>query len=311
MASPRSSTFDRWRFALKPASWPKLLVPFALGQAIGIDATGSLSWTGLWLALAITAADAVFVVTLNDWGDREVDAIKRRMFPKTSQKTIPDGILPAHVLLFTGIGAGIVALGVASLGLGLDRPLAPVVGALALGIFVAYTLPPLRLNYRGGGELLEALGVGLVLPWLSAYLQSGRAWMPALDVLPGFAFLALASAVASGLSDERSDREGGKRTLVTMLGSTLARRVMLACAALGPVAWALAALIPHGTPTAALGLAAALQGLTWPALMRLSKDATTDAFDAQSKLKAALHRSSWESALGIAMLLALGPWFGL
>ncbi len=312
MASAPRSTFDRWRFALKPASWPKLLVPFALGQAIGLDATGHFSWLGFALALAFTAADAVFVVMLNDWGDREVDAIKRRMFPKTSPKTIPDGVLPAHTLLLAGAIAGLVALSIAAVAfVTLDRPLAPVAVLGALAIFIAYTLPPVRLNYRGGGELLEALGVGVVLPWISAYLQSGRVWMPALDALGGFAVLALASAVASGLSDERSDREGGKRTLVTMLGNALARRIVLTLAAVAPLAWIAAAMIPSGTPTIALVVAAALQAFAWPNLARASAMATTDAFEVQTGLKNVLHRSSWESALSIAAFLALGPWLGL
>jgi len=234
------------------------------------------------------------------------------MFPKTSKKTIPDGILSAQALLFVGIAAAIAALSIATLAsLALDRPLAPIAALFALGLFVAYTLPPLRLNYRGGGELLEALGVGIVLPWLSAYLQSGRVWMPALDALPGFAFLALASAVASGLSDERSDRAGGKRTVVTMIGNVLARRVVLACALLAPLAWAIAASVPRGTPTMILLVAAGVQVLAWPNLLRASRPAETDAFDAQSELKQALHRASWESALGIAGLLALAPWIGL
>lgn len=306
------TTLDRWRFALKPASWPKLLVPFALGQGIGIDATGRLSWAGLALAFAFTAADAVFVVALNDWGDREVDAIKRRMFPKTSLKTIPDGVLPGATLLLTGVLAGLAALFVATLAaFALDRPLAPLAAIVALALFVLYTLPPARLNYRGGGELLEALGVGVVLPWLSAYLQSGRLWMPALDALPGFAVLALASAVASGLSDERSDREGGKRTLVTTIGNTLSRRVVLGLALFGPLVWLLAAAIPRGTQTMVLVVAAALVLLSWRNLSRASESAVTDAFDAQRAFKAALHRTIWESALVIAGFLAFGPWIGL
>lgn len=306
------TTFARWRFALKPASWPKLLVPFALGQAIGIDATGRLSWLGLGLALAFTAADAVFVVTLNDFGDREVDAIKRRMFPKTSPKTLPDGVLSPLALLLAGVAAGLVALAIGGLSaLVLDRPLAPVAALVALALFVAYTLPPLRLNYRGGGELLEAIGVGLVLPWLSAYLQSGRAWMPALDVLPGFACLALASAVASGLSDERSDREGGKRTFATMMGNGAARRLVTIALVLAALAWIGAATIPRGTPTMPLLVGAGVVLLALPALSRAGALAVTDAFEAQGSFKRALHRTSWEAALTLALFLALGPWIGL
>jgi 1,4-dihydroxy-2-naphthoate octaprenyltransferase len=303
---------ERWRFALKPASWPKLLVPFLLGQGIGIDATGSLSIVGLVLALAFTALDIVFVVTLNDWGDREVDAIKRRMFPHTSPKTIPDGVLPAHALLIAGLVAGGLALALAgSAYLFFQRDYA-VPGVLAaLGLFVAYTLPPLRLNYRGGGEILEALGVGLVLPWLSAYLQSGRAWMPALDVLPGFACLCLASAIASGLSDERSDRAGGKRTVVTMLGNSRARWLMIAAVVVGGITWLGTAWLSHGAPRTVLLGAGALALTRIASLVQLSRAATTDAFTAQHALKSALHRAIWEPGLVVAGLLAVGPLLGL
>ena len=36
----------RWWFALKPASWPKILVPAAVGQALGAAAAGRNSATG-------------------------------------------------------------------------------------------------------------------------------------------------------------------------------------------------------------------------------------------------------------------------
>ncbi|MDQ3033745.1 MAG: prenyltransferase, partial [Myxococcota bacterium] len=176
---------QRWAFALKPASWPKLLVPMLLGQAIGIDASGRLSIAGLVLGVAFTVLHAAFVVLMNDWGDQHVDRVKRSMFPGSSKKTIPDAILPSRVLLAVGALAGLGAVAVALLGeIALGRPWLTVGAVLAVAIFVAYTLPPLRLNYRGGGELLEALGVGIVLPWINAYAQSGRLVAPALLVLP-------------------------------------------------------------------------------------------------------------------------------
>ena len=57
---------DRWLFALKPASWPKMLVAAVLGQAIGVAATGHIHWGGLLLGLAFTVFDLVFVVLIND-----------------------------------------------------------------------------------------------------------------------------------------------------------------------------------------------------------------------------------------------------
>src|SRR5689334_4070582 len=76
--------------ALKPGSWPKLLVPMVLGQTLGAAEAGRLSLGGLATGVAFTAADAVFIVLSNDWADREVDALKRRLFPSAgSPKTIP------------------------------------------------------------------------------------------------------------------------------------------------------------------------------------------------------------------------------
>lgn len=313
MTTAPRSTLGRWLFALKPASWPKLLVPAALGQAIGIDATGSVSFLGLALGALFVVCDLVFVVMLNDWGDREVDAIKRRMFPETSPKTIPDGVLPGGVLLLVGLAAGLGALAVAGVSsVALDRPLAVPLALASLGLFCAYTLPPLRLNYRGGGELLEMLGVGVVLPVVSGYFQSGELVSPSSVVLVGFAPLALASAVASGLSDERSDRAGGKRTVVGLVGNERARALVLVLGALGPALWlAEAALLSVGPPAIVLLATAITAADEWPALRRASPAAVTDAFGAQAAFKERLHALAWRSGLACAASLVLAVWIGL
>ncbi len=212
----------RWLFALKPASWPKLLVAALLGQGIGVASAGQVSFWALALGLLFTVLLLAFVVLVNDWGDQEVDAIKRRLYPDPSAcspKTIPDEVLDDRSVLLGGAGAGVLALAVAGLGeLLLPRPGLLGGAAVCLGLLVLYTLPPVRLNYRGGGEVLEMLGVGFFLPWWSAYVQGGDPMPAGLVVLPAFALLSLASALASGLADEESDRLGGKRTFTTSFG---------------------------------------------------------------------------------------------
>lgn len=306
------SPASRWWFALKPASWPKLLVPMALGQAIGIDALGRVSLAGLAIGVSFTILDLAFVVLINDWGDQQVDRVKRAMYPSSTAKTIPDRVLPERAVLAAGLLAGLLAIAVGFAGeIALGRPW---MGAMAIGalvLFVAYTLPPLRLNYRGGGEILEALGVGVVLPWINAYAQSGRALPPGLSVLPGLAILSLSSAIASGLSDERSDRRGGKRTITTMIGNPLARRAIEALAVIGPVVWGITAWIgAPGTPTLPLLAAAGVALLSLGPVRAGSAAAETDAFDAQRSYKGALHRLIWESSLVLAGGMALGPLIG-
>ena len=273
-----------------------------LGQAVAIGETARFDSRGFLLVLAFTVFDLAYIVLLNDWADREVDATKRRMFPTgCSPKTIPDGRLPARRVLLAGLSSGIAALVVATVGgAWSDRPFFMWFGVGALSLFAAYSLPPIRLNYRGGGELLEMVGVGIVLPWLSAYGQSGRVFVASLwPVLGGFAFLALASAVASGLADERSDRVGGKHTVVTTVGNTLARRLTEGLLALGATVWLLA-----GGPNGAgigLWLGAAvvfgLGGLVW----RASPAAATDAFAAQRVYKRWLHRAIAGGAIAVGV----------
>src|SRR5690606_32965293 len=193
-----------------------------------------------------TLSDLAFIVFLNDWGDQDVDRIKRQMFPHgCSPKTIPDGILSSRSLLSAGLSAGAAGLCIALVGewgfakLGAPRPGLSWLAVACLSLFVAYSLPPLRLNYRGGGEALEMLGVGVALPYLNFILQSGEWWSVWLWPLAGFALLSLGSALASGLSDEESDRAGGKRTLASVAGNEVVRRVTELLVVLGALAWVL------------------------------------------------------------------------
>jgi 1,4-dihydroxy-2-naphthoate octaprenyltransferase/chlorophyll synthase len=296
----------RWWLALKPASWPKLLVPALLGQSLGAAAATAVDLRALGLGALYLLGLLAFIVLLNDWGDREVDAIKRRMFPDgCSPKTIPDGILPASQLLLAGLAAGGVALAAAAVAqLWIPRPRALLFAASGLAVFLAYTFPPLRLNYRGGGELLEALGVGLLLPWFESYLQSGQARHGAHVLLAGFALMSLGSALASGLSDEQSDREGGKRTVTTLLGNRATRRLTEACLAAGALAWLAAGLLSPAIRSWVVLPPLALVAWNGIALRAISDRAVTNAFPAQGLYKRILHRAIWQGTSLLALLHA-------
>ncbi|MEM9187822.1 MAG: UbiA family prenyltransferase [Myxococcota bacterium] len=312
------SALGRWWFALKPASWPKLLVPALLGQSLGFyhahyeaDADelrlSLVSWPAIGLGLAFTLLLLIYIVCLNDVGDRVVDAQKRKMFPKSSKKTLFDGVLTARALGTVGIlaGAGVVSVMVVA-GVVLERSLAWAYGLLALLVFLAYTFPPLKLNYRGGGEFLEMLSVGFLLPLAHAYLQGGALWpRHAVAVLGGFTLLALASAVASGLSDERSDRAAGKRTVASRYGNRAARFSVEVLAAGGAIFW----IAIGGWVEPELAWALVPGGLVvffflWSLVVH-SKRAKTDAFSAQRAYKGFLHRGIWLSGTVVAFLLPI------
>lgn len=298
------SLSGRWMFAAKLQSWPKLLVPTLLGQAIGVAATGRVCTSALALGFAFTVCDLLFVVFLNDWGDRRVDALKRQMFPDSSPKTIPDAVLPASSLLTAGLLAGLAALLVAFVAAStLARPLALVAALGLLALFAAYTLPPLRLNYRGGGELLEALGVGVALPCFQAYLQSGELLTAGMWLLPGFALLAWAGAIASGLSDEQSDRRGGKRTYASEYGNRAARALIERLVLAATLVWAIGMRLGGVVPAPFAALAVVIVLVNWRRIRKQSPSATTNAFEAHARYKQLLHHATWRSATLLALLM--------
>jgi len=297
---------QRWLYAIKPDSWPKLLVPMALGQAVGVFACASISPGALLFGVLFTVLDGIFIVLLNDWSDQDVDRIKRQMFPDgCSPKTIPDGILTPRTVLVAGLLAGLTAALMSALfGVILDRPLLAVAAVGCLTIFIAYSLPPLKLNYRGGGEVLEALGVGFALPWINAYAQSGEVWAPGYELFAGFVLLSLASALASGLSDEVSDAKGGKTTCATMWGNAWVRRSveLLVPVALG--LWFLTSLA-GAVPVWVVCGAVIVAGLGQVRVVGASGEAVTNAFKAQKLYKLHLHRAIWYGSLVLAAGLLL------
>ncbi len=303
-----ASGLERWFYALKPASWPKLFVPAFFGQVLGAQGPGGLELRSLAWGLGFTAFGLAFIVLLNDWGDQRVDAMKRKMFPDgCSPKTIPDGILGARAVAMGGVLFGGAAL-LAAWGAerDLSRPAAFEAGVGCMLLFVAYTLPPVRLNYRGGGELLEMLGVGVALPLYNAYLQSGHVVARAWPWLAGFAALSLASGVASGLSDERSDRAGGKRTFASVFGNGAARALTETCVLVGMGLWTLSAIVwPSLAPAWAVAPAVAIVLWNFVGMRKVSASAVTNAFAAQGAYKSFLHRAIWHSTTVAAVLLWL------
>ena len=171
-----------------------------------------------------------------------------------------------------------------------------------MGLFVAYSLPPFELNYRGGGELLEMLGVGIALPLFNAYLQSGS--VSGWPVLLGFSCLGLASAIASGLSDEESDRLGGKRTVTSTLGNAWARRLTEGAVLGGITVWLVTAAVrPEILPFWTLIIPLLVVFWNFLGMRAVSDRAVTNAFVAQRAYKRYLHSAVWHGGAWLAMML--------
>ncbi len=203
-----------------------LHLPIGLGEALAYSITGKFSLTLSLLIHGFGVVDGLFVSYSNDVADAEADA-RNTTFALFSggSRVIAEGKLTKRALAI----ASFVMLGcmwafASALAFAFARPLALGFAAVAVLLMHGYSFPPLRLSYRGGGEVLQGLGLGVVLPLFAYYGQTGElATFPWATLIPLF-MLWHAANVASSLPDTPSDRECGKRTYPVRKGERRSRR---------------------------------------------------------------------------------------
>ncbi len=120
------------------------------------------------------------------------------------------------------------------------------VGLASFAAALAYTASPLRLGYRGLGDLFVFLFFGVVAVVGSDYVQTGSVRAVALAASVPVGLLAAAILVLNNLRDIETDRAAGKRTLAVRLGARATRAQYVCCLAVAvaaPAAMRLAGLL--------------------------------------------------------------------
>jgi len=285
---------------------PKITMASVASLFLGAAAaarTGPLSWW--WLALSVLGVFFIEVaknasgevVDFDSGADAAVAPEDRSPF-SGGKRVLVDGLLSrGQVLAIAAVAYGLaVAAGLAIVAAREPRVLW--VGAAGLGLAFFYHAPPLKLSYRGFGELAVAACYGPLIATGAYLVQRGE--ITADVVLPS---LPLGMMVAAFLwinefPDYAGDRVAGKRNLVVRLGRRRASRaffVLVACA-YASVALLPAAGAPSGVLLGLLGAPLALRA-AWRLMAR--HDTTSAIAPAQA----------W--TLGSFLLLAAGEGVGL
>ena len=190
---------------------------------------GEPNWKGGMVGIVFVILAELVIVLFNDYADRQADAIHRRYFPELlDPRVITEKWLRPSSVLWGGIIAlmGLVVLGLYLVHLG-QRPWALHLFGTGFALIWIYSFPPLKLNYRGFGEILEGVGVGLLLPFTGFYLACGKwqefSFLYSVPIM----LLALVSALASGLKHEPGDRVSGKKTWTVRYGARATRGLIL------------------------------------------------------------------------------------
>ena len=258
-----------WLLALRPASLTASAVPVLVGTALAADEAFR---PGLF-AMAFLGSLALQSGTnlANDYYDH-VQGVDTASSLGPSG-VIQRGLLPPQAVLL----GGFVAFGAAAV---LGLVIAAFVGwpVLALGAAsllagFAYTAPPLKLAYRGLGEVTVFAFMGPAVVMGAAYVQLETwTWSAFLASIP-VGLLASAILHANNLRDIEDDRAHGKRTVATLLGRPAAD-YELAALVTAAFAIALALAILGAAPlTTLVALAALPAGVLLLHALATSRDA--------------------------------------
>ncbi|MET3890920.1 chlorophyll synthase [Bosea sp. OAE506] len=248
---------------LKPITWFPPMWAFACGvvsSGVPLIANAPVALLGIVLAGPLVCAMSQ---AINDWHDREVDAINEPHRP------IPSGRIPGRWGLYIAALWSVLSLAVASL-LG-----SWVLIATCLGLFLAwaYSAPPLRLK-RNGWLGNAACGFSYEgLAWVTgAAVMLGGALPPAPVLLLALLYSLGAHGIMT-LNDFKAmegDRQMGIRSLPVLLGAPGAAKI--ACLAMALPQVVVIALLLHWQRPVQAAIVAALLAAQGVLMARFLRD---------------------------------------
>ncbi len=218
----------------KPVTW----IPLIWGVACGAAASGNYhTWNpfdstqdlGLVTTDALKAFTCMilsgpiltgYTQTINDWEDREIDAINEPNRP------IPSGAISEEQVIQQIWGLWIAGL---LLSFGLDKWAGhadlPILKLTIFGTFIAYiySAPPLKLKATGWAGSF-ALGSSYIsLPWLCGQAMFGELSWPVTILTIFYSLAGLGIAIVNDFKSIEGDRELGLQSLPVAFGIDTAK----------------------------------------------------------------------------------------
>ncbi len=279
----KGNIFSIWLRATRFPFLTASFVPAGLGAALSFR-DGFFSWDLFLLVMMAIAGVNIGTNLANDYYDFKSGADQLNLSPTPfsgGSRIIQENLLSPGQIFFGSLTAYVFSTGI---GLFLINH----VGAGLLwfgvpGILLSYfyTAPPLRLGYRGWGEIVVGVLLG-PLAVMGAYFVFSGSLSPEsffLSLTPGF--LVTAILFINQFPDREADSRAGKRHWVTRLQPLSAVRVyiaLIATAFLLPLVFVLLNVLPAGVLLCFLALPLALRAI---ALLRRLYDRPLELIPAQ------------------------------
>jgi putative NADPH-quinone reductase/1,4-dihydroxy-2-naphthoate octaprenyltransferase len=226
-----------WLRAIRLQFYPMTWLAYTIGALAASTMTGELDGAAFWWGLLCLFFIEVGAVLANEQFDFETDRLNRNFGPFTGGSRV----LATGALSFREVRQGVAtALGLALLSAlaliaGTGAPVSsagPLLAAMTV-LALGYTVPPVKLCYRGLGELDVGLthSTGVIV---AGFVFQGGTWsagVPWLLSLPLFLSV-LPGITLSGVPDYDADRAVGKRTLAVRAGIRGAYGIAALCTVL-------------------------------------------------------------------------------
>jgi chlorophyll/bacteriochlorophyll a synthase len=213
-----------WKIRLqlmKPVTW----IPLMWGVLCGAASSGRFTWTfenvAVSLACMLMSGPLLtgYTQTINDYYDREIDAINEPYRP------IPSGAIPlsdvkAQIVILLGLGLGVAYL--LDLWAGHEFPTLLVMAIGGSIVSYIYSAPPLKLKQNGwlGNYALGASYIAL--PWWAGHALFGELNQTVMVLTLFYSLAGLGIAIVNDFKSVEGDRALGLDSLPVMFGITRA-----------------------------------------------------------------------------------------
>lgn len=223
-----------WIMALRLQFYPMTWMAYTVGALLAASLGSPFDLQVFWIGYLWAFFTEVATVMSNDYFDYETDSRNRYFGPFTGGSRVT----VENVLSFSQLKQGIFgALGLSFLAGGVlfavsSAPGLPMAILMLVSMVLAlgYTVPPLKLCYRGLGELNVSFTHGLAAILCGFLFQGGSVSDP-LPWLVGIpiSLSVLPSIILSGIPDREADASVSKKTLAVKFGNRNAARLAIAC----------------------------------------------------------------------------------
>jgi 1,4-dihydroxy-2-naphthoate polyprenyltransferase len=251
----------------RPLQLLSVVLVYGLGGLVAHANSYDIALDHLLTGAIVLLPVAASIHYANEYADYETDSLTQRTPFSGGSGVLPRGHIPRRLALsaaFVSLVIGLVLAAALLSGVALRL--------LLVGAFFGwmYSLPPLKLAWRGWGELDNALLGGMVLPLYGYAVHSHQIDGPAVLVFMPFMLLVFLNLLATTWPDRLADEQVGKNTLATRWPMPTLRRVYYSVVLV--IVGVLLALTPHVLPFKVFTLSLLVLPLVIVSAVRYTRD---------------------------------------